>query len=203
MLGIRDTVEVGLMRRLVISALAFVIVSCGGTTATSTATPTAAITSAAPATTAASAATTAKPATSTPAPLFTDATFTGTWTNTTFGSTGNATFDVKVNASAATLAITITLTGNVFGAPAPAPESFTIPISATGATYTGKSKTFGDVTATLKDGTITFKGENVPGGRVKTIDGTGTYATTAITMNYSVGLTDGSNAKGTVALKKS
>lgn len=187
------------MRRSQLAFLAIALVSCGGPAATASSSPAAS----SPAPAATGAASTAQPATTAPLPAFQDATLVGTWNNTTFGSTGPATFDIKVNAAAATMTVTITLGGNVFGAPAPAPESFTLPLSAAGATFSGKSKTFGDVTATLKGGTMTFKGDNVPGGRVKSIDGTGTYTPTSLSLAYNVALADGTTAKGTVTLKKS
>ena len=152
----------------------------------------------------AAAATTARPA-ATPAPTvataFQDGRYAGTWTNTTFGSTGSAVLDVKLDRTAFTAAVTVTLGGNVFGSPAPAPETFTFPITAAGVSFTGKTKTFGDLTVTMKDGKATFKGDNVS-ARVKTFEGTGTYGSGAITMNYTVTLSDGSKAQGTVNLKK-
>ena len=149
----------------------------------------------------AAAATTARPA-STLATTFEDGRYAGTWTNTTFGSTGSAVLDVKLDRTAFTVAVTLTLGGNVFGSPAPAPETFTFPITASGVSFSGKSKTFGDLTVTMKDGKATFKGDNVS-ARVKTFEGTGTYGSGAIAMNYSVTLSDGSKAQGTVSLKKS
>lgn len=194
------------MLRIALSCLAlFITVSCGSSPSSTAATSQAATVAATTAPTVAptAAATTARPPTTAPIPAFEDATFTGSWTNQTFGSTGGATMAVKVDRAALTLGVTLTLTGNVFGAAAPAPETFTLPISAAGATYTGKSKTFGDVTATLKaDGTFSFKGENVPSSRVKGIDGSGTWTTSAITFTYNVALSDGSAAKGVVSLKK-
>ncbi len=195
------------MRRAVLCLVALAITaSCGSSpasTATTSQPATAAATGAAPTVAPTVAPSTPRPATTAPLPAFEDATFTGTWTNQTFGSTGNATMAVKVDRTALTMSVTLTLTGNVFGAPAPAPETFTLPLSATGASMTGKSKTFGDVTGSIKaDGTVTFKGDNVPGGRVKSIDGTGTWTTSAINLNYNVALTDGSSAKGVVSLKK-
>jgi hypothetical protein len=196
------------MRRVVLTAFALAFgIACSSTPAATSAPSAAAATTAAPTaapTTAAPtpAPSTPKPATPNPLAAFADGKFTGTWNNTTFGSTGNATFDVKVDQNALTLGITVTLTGNVFGAPAPAPETFTIPVAAIGTTYKTTSKTFGDVTATIKDGAVTIDGTNVPGGRVKSINLTGTYTPTAINMNYTVALSDGTQAKGTVAMKK-
>ena len=197
------------MRRALFATLMLMLaVSCSSSPSTtaSTTAPAAAsgAATAAPTNAPTAAPSTARPATTAPLPAFEDATFTGPWTNTTFGSTGTATMAVKMDRTALTLGITLSITGNVFGAPAPAPETFSLPITAAGATFSGKSKTFGDVTGALKiDGTVTFKGENIPGGRVKTIDGTGTWTTSAINLTYNVALTDGSTAKGTVALKRS
>lgn len=196
------------MRRLANGVLVLAFLgACGGSTPAATSTTPAAATSAAPATTATTAptaaASSARPSSAAPTIAFQDTKFTGTWTNQTFGSTGPATFDVKVDRTAPALNVTITLGGNVFGAPAPAPETFTVPVSAAGgATFSGKSKTFGDVTATMKDGKITMACANVPGGRVKSMDVTGTYSATAIDMSYTVALSDGSTAKGVVNLKK-
>jgi hypothetical protein len=191
-------------RLLAASAIVLVIVACGSSSTTAP--------SAAPSTTAAAAATTAPPTAApstakpaTPAPTlattFDEGRYTGTWTNTTFGSTGSAAIDVKFDRTAFTAAITLTLGGNVFGAPAPAPETFTFPITPSGVSSTVKSKTFGDFTVTLNAGKATFKGDNVS-ARVKTFEGTGTYAAGVITINYTVTLSDGSKAQGVVNLKK-
>jgi hypothetical protein len=186
-------------------AFAFVIAVMAACGSSSTSAPSAPVATAAPATTAAPtvAATTARPATPAPtvATTFEDGRYAGTWTNTTFGSTGSAAIDVKLDRTAFTVAVTVTLGGNVFGAPAPAPETFTFPITATGVSFTGKSKTFGDLAVTMKDGKATFKGDNVS-ARVKTIEATGTYGSGAIALNYTVSLSDGSKAQGTVSLKK-
>ena len=192
------------MRRSFFASLVAVIVVACSSSPSTTASTSAPAATAAPTTAPTAAPSTARPSTAAPLPAFEDATFTGPWTNTTFGSTGTATMAVKYDKTANTLGLTITLTGNVFGAPAPRPETFTLPVTAAGATFSGKSPTFGDVTASLKiDGTMTFKAENIPGGRVKTMDGSGTWTTSAINLNYNVALSDGSNAKGTVAHTRS
>lgn len=160
------------------------------TTTAATSAPSAALTTQRPAAPAATVAT-----------AFEDGRYAGTWTNTTFGSTGSAAIDVKIDRTAFTVAVTLTLGGNVFGAPAPAPETFTFPITTGGVSFTGKSKTFGDLAVTMKDGKATFKGDNVS-ARVKTIEGTGTYGSGAIALNYTVTLSDGTKAQGTVNLKK-
>ncbi len=166
------------MRRLLAASLIVLVIAACGSSST-TAPSAAGSTAAAAATTAAAAPTaapsTAKPATPAPtlATTFDEGHYAGTWTNTTFGSTGAAAIDVKFDRTAFTAAITLTLGGNVFGAPAPAPETFTFPITPSGVSSTVKSKTFGDFTVTLNAGKATFKGDNVS-ARVKTFEGTGT-----------------------------
>lgn len=204
MLG--GVLEVGNMRRLLgcSGALMLLAAACGGgatSAPAASATPVAAATTAAPT----AVPTTARPATTAPAPTlattFEEGRYAGTWNNTTFGSSGAAAIDVKLDRTTFAATITLTLGGNVFGAPAPAPETFTFPITATGVSFSGKSKTFGDLTVTMKDGKATFKGDNVS-ARVKTFEGTGTYGSGAIAMSYTVTLSDGSKAQGTVSLKK-
>jgi hypothetical protein len=189
---------------LALAVIAVVIaVACGSGPSSTTASTSAPAATTAPTTAPTAAPSTARPATTAPLPAFEDATFTGPWTNTTFGSTGTATMAVKYDRTANALGLTVTLTGNVFGAPAPRPETFNLPVTAAGATFSGKSPTFGDVTASLKiDGTMTFKAENIPGGRVKTMDGSGTWTTQRIDLTYNVLLSDNTTAKGTVALKR-
>lgn len=151
------------MRRILAATflILFVSAACGSS---STPAPSAPVATAAAATTSAPtvAPSTARPTTAAPAPTvattFEDGRYAGTWTNTTFGSTGTAAIDVKVDRTAFTVAMTLTLGGNVFGAPAPAPETFTFPITLAGVSFTGKSKTFGDLSVTMKDGKATFKG---------------------------------------------
>jgi hypothetical protein len=193
------------MRRVLgASLIVLVFAACGSSSTAAPGTQTAATAAAAPTTAAPTvAATTAKPATPVPtlATTFDEGRYAGTWTNTTFGSTGSAAIDVKFDRTAFTAAITLTLGGNVFGAPAPAPETFTFPITPAGVSSTAKSKTFGDFTVTLNAGKATFKGDNVS-ARVKTFEGTGTYAAGVITINYAVTLSDGSKAQGVVNLKK-
>ncbi len=189
------------MRRLLAaSAVVLVIAACGSSSTTPTSATVAAAATTAPPTAAPA---TAKPATPAPtlATRFDEGRYAGTWTNTTFGSTGAAAIDVKFDKTAFTAAITLTLGGNVFGAPAPAPETFTFPITPNGVSSTVKSKTFGDFTVTLNAGKATFKGDNVS-ARVKTFEGTGTYAAGVITINYTVTLSDGSKAQGVVNLRK-
>jgi hypothetical protein len=101
----------------------------------------------------------------------------------------------------------ITLGGNVFGRPAPSPETLTMPIAASGATST--STVFGPVTVTaVPDGTgykVTFSAPNVPSTRIATFTATGTITNPAsINLAYTVTFRDTTPpAQGTVTLTRS
>ena len=184
------------------------------TAAPTTAAPTTAAPTTAPATTATTAApttaavTTAPPATAAPTsvapgPLAGIAgTYTGTWTNTTFGSTGPATFAITTDPQAqpgTQITFAVTLGGQVFGAAAPAPETFEGPISADGVSVTGTSANFGTLVWTITNaGALSVTGAQVPGGRVMQFTATGTIAGGKIDINYSVDLVGGQKAQGTL-----
>jgi len=133
--------------------------------------------------------------------------YAGTWKNTTFGSTGSAAVEITVDQAARTMSAKMTLGGNVFGRPAPSPETLTLPISPSGGTST--STLFGPVTVTaVPDGTgykVTFAAPNVPSTRIATFTATGTITNPAsINLAYTVTFRDGTApAQGTVALTRS
>jgi hypothetical protein len=133
--------------------------------------------------------------------------YNGTWRNTTFGSTGSAAIEVTVDQAARTMSVKMTLGGNVFGRPAPSPETLTAPISLTGATMT--STLFGPVNVTaVPEGTgykVTFTASNVPSTRIATFTATGTITNPAsIQLAYTVTFRDATPAaQGTVSLTRS
>ena len=137
--------------------------------------------------------------------------YTGTWNNTTFGSSGPITLEVKVDRAAGTVSFTLTLGGNVFGAPAPPPETYTIKPDAaqlSQLTYTGRSAIFGDVTATATmtgtQGTFKMLATNVPNPRIGGFEATGTVTDPrSASGRYTVSFKDGSPpAQGTFTLAK-
>ena len=142
--------------------------------------------------------------------LFTsfEGSYSGTWTNQTYGSSGSITVVIKLDHSAGTITSTLTLGGNVFGAPAPAPETVTFkPIGALTPDIAGHSATFGDVTVhfapTATGATISFKAANVPSPRVATLTVGGTVTATTMSMTYTVGFRDGTaDAHGVAAITK-
>jgi hypothetical protein len=137
--------------------------------------------------------------------------YTGTWNNTTFGSSGPITLDVKVDRAAGTVSFTLTLGGNVFGAPAPPPETYTIKPDATQLSqlsYSGRSAIFGDVTATATmtgtQGTFKMVATAVPNPRIGGFEATATVSDPrSASGRYTVGFKDGSPpAQGTFTLAK-
>lgn len=201
---------------LALSGALAVVSACGGTAATPTVAPTVGATVATtPTLTPTVAATTAPTAAASTsldplalAALFTG-NYTGNWVNTTFtGSTGPAALEIGLDRTAGTMSVKLTLGGNVFGAPAPAPESLVVSLTP-GAGGTTTSKSFGPVTATaVREGAgvkLTISAPNVPSARVATFTMTGTIANPAsLQLAYTVTFRgSGQTAQGTVTLNRS
>jgi hypothetical protein len=114
--------------------------------------------------------------------------YTGSWTNTTFGSTGpaNAVVDVVGNL----ITFTLDLDGNVFGGSNPTPLVVTGTRNPDGsATFNPvlAHPTYGDVTGGLSStGGITANGVNVPGPTVSSVSLTGQFVPGSIDFNYVV-----------------
>lgn len=151
------------------------------------------------------------PASPSPAPSF-DVTalaqafagvYQGSWTNTTFGTTGSVTADIKIDAPTRSVAAVVTIGGNVFGGPAPAPETFSGKIAdLTSLSFNGHSATFGDFTVAASIGGFTMKAVNIPGDRADHLDVAGTLDPRAINATYTVTMKDGSRAAGAATLTR-
>ncbi|HEY3130239.1 MAG TPA: hypothetical protein VGL91_12340 [Acidobacteriota bacterium] len=127
--------------------------------------------------------------------------YTGKWTNTTFGSTGDATVNIGVIQSTQTVLFRLTLGGNVFGAPNAPPTMLFGTYTSSGFTASGDSPLFGPVTMSITaDGTWTFTANNVPGGTIATFKLTGTAYPDRMTGNYAVTFKAGGGANGTLTL---
>jgi hypothetical protein len=88
-------------------------------------------------------------------------TWTGTWTNDTFGSTGPASMTLSVDEEAQTLDATLDIGGNVFGGADPDAETFSIPLLP--GTYEGSSPVFGSYAVTLNaDATLEVVATEMP-----------------------------------------
>lgn len=131
--------------------------------------------------------------------------FEGTWTNVTFGSTGTSEMTLEVDADDGTVTVTSSLTGNVFGAPAPPPETLEAKLDLTdiGAPVTVTSKTFGAVSIALQpDGSLVVDALDVPGPNVDTFRLVVRLTGDQVEGTYTVGLASGTQANGTVSLTR-
>jgi hypothetical protein len=135
-----------------------------------------------------------------------DGKWTGTWNNTTFGSSGGVTFDVTSTGTTASIAVT--LTGNVFGGSPPATTHINgTYYSATGFTFdTSSDPGLGNCHVTIDLGTILSADcKNVPSARVSEVKVDGSWKTAAASdFHYQVLFRDGTApAGGTVHIAKS
>ncbi|MCM3876520.1 MAG: hypothetical protein NEA02_08880 [Thermoanaerobaculia bacterium] len=104
-----------------------------------------------------------------------NATFSGAWNNTTFGSTGNASLTITGDSYTQSYSGTSTVDGNVFGSAAPPPEMYANIFTPSGGTFTTHSSFYGDVTMTvLPNGTFTMSAENIPSVNVSRATCSGT-----------------------------
>jgi hypothetical protein len=131
--------------------------------------------------------------------------FKGKWENLTFGSTGTTEMTLAVNAKRGTIKLTGKLTGNVFGAPAPAPETLSAELDLTdiGAPVVVTSKTFGRVSTSFQvDGSLLVEAVDVPGANVNTFRMVVLLVGEGVEGTYEVGLASGATANGTVSLTR-
>lgn len=126
-------------------------------------------------------------------------TFTGTWNNQTFGTTGPVTFQVS-DTSPGVLTMTVTLGGNVFGGVAPPPFTVTGTLNSQGiVTLSGGPASFGTVNGTIgTNGLFNFTIINIPGGFITSAVFNGTYSGGVISLGYTINFNSGSPATGTL-----
>jgi hypothetical protein len=135
--------------------------------------------------------------------------YSGTWTNSTFGSTGSADMTITLDEEAGVVTAELDLGGNVFGEADPGPETFEIALDVNnlGNPFTVTSATFGEVTSQLADdGTITIDAPDVPGDRIATFSATAQFTATGWDGTYTVAFEEsggGGSADGTFSLAKS
>lgn len=205
------------VRRSVSTVIVCVAVAaCGGSAATQAPAATSGPPTGAPAT----AAPGTQPPAATPAPTEAAATtdpfalasqfegtYSGTWTNTTFGSQGPASIELALDRAAGAMDLLLTLGGNIFGQPTPAPETLQAQI-VPGQGLSFDSATFGDTTVSVDlSGTapvITVSSPDVPSARIKGFTATATITDPDhIDFAYEVTFRDGgAPAAGTAPLTR-
>jgi hypothetical protein len=124
-------------------------------------------------------------------------TYTGTWTNQTFGSTGPVTFQVS-DTSPGDLTMTITLGGNVFGRAAPPPFTLTGTLNTQGIiTLHGTPAGFGTVNGTIgTNGQFNGTVSGIPAGIITSVTFSGTVSGGVFNVGYTVNFSSGPPATG-------
>lgn len=119
----------------------------------------------------------------------------GTWTNVTFGSTGDVTAAITFNATTNIATIVFDIDGSVYGGADPAAETFTLDmtdfINNGTATLTATSAVYGDISVTLTfytDNTGIFSGTatNEPTGQVTNATFSGTFSVSGSSVSFTI-----------------
>jgi hypothetical protein len=136
-----------------------------------------------------------------------EGTYSGTWTNTTFGSTGPASIELALDRAAGAMDMLLTLGGNIFGQPTPAPETLRAQL-VPGEGLSFESATFGETTVSVDLSgaapVITVSSPDVPSARIKTFTATATIGDPrTIELAYEVAFRDATPpASGTATLTR-
>jgi hypothetical protein len=127
----------------------------------------------------------------------------GSWQNTTFGSTGGANAVIEVQPDGAAT-FTIDLDGMVFGMLDPDPMTYEGTYDADGATFEAAGDPlFGDLTITVAaDGEVAINGDLVPVEGIASLSAEGSITSDAIQLDYTVTFTGGGEAMGVLNLTK-
>jgi hypothetical protein len=128
----------------------------------------------------------------------------GTWHNTTFGSSGTMTVAVSGDTIAQTARLTVDVNGNVFGAGDPPSETFNGSYTpGQGGTVNQTSTRFGNVSVTFNpNGSFTGTCTNIPASGISRFDFTGSMTTSTMNLTYTVTFTSGAPATGTATLTR-
>ncbi len=121
-------------------------------------------------------------------------TVSGTWTNTTYGSSGGVTANATMDA-ANVVTVNFDISGNVYGGSDPAPETFVLDMNDFIANGTAvlhmNSAVYGDISATLTfytDGTGIFTGTavNAPNPDVTDASFSGTFQASGTAVSFTI-----------------
>lgn len=133
-------------------------------------------------------------------------TYVGQWNNTTFGTSGSASFSVTGDLGTKTATMIMDLGGNVFGISDPDPVTLTGVWTDAGVTLTGASPFFGPASFTI-DANGNFSGgfSNVPNTSIEKMEYTGTVNASSINLTYLItfeaGVGGGTASGTTVGMK--
>jgi hypothetical protein len=152
--------------------------------------------------------TTAVPASSDPVVALAqqyDGRYVGTFTNSTFNTTGPATLELTIDPVTSDLTIAADFDGDLFGGDAKAVRriSGTVRISDPNAALTTQTDAFGPVTGRIDESLqLILTADDVPGRKVKSFTLTGRLRDdlTGFDASFAVVFEDGSTAEGTVVV---
>jgi hypothetical protein len=127
----------------------------------------------------------------------------GSWENTTFGSSGDARAAIDVQPDG-TATFTVDLDGMVFGMLDPDPMTYEGTYDANGATFEAPGDPlFGDLAISVTPaGDVTINGELVPVDGIASLSASGTISSDSIQLEYTVVFTGGGEAMGVLNLVK-
>jgi len=123
-------------------------------------------------------------------------TYGGSWTNTTFGSTGAIAMTIDVS-DTSEVTIGIDIDGFVFGASNPDIETYTFPGADLGTGAVVASPTFGPTTISASvDGLFMLEANEVPSPGIESISIVGRATGTGFSGEYTIVFDDGGGAEG-------
>lgn len=130
-------------------------------------------------------------------------TWSGSWTNNTFGSTGSITGQLAV-ARNGTAQLVLDAGGFVFGLIDPAAKTFSGTYNEDAMTFTGTGDdVFGNLSMTFAaSGSVTVSGLDVPASSIDTLTANGTVTATNLNVNYTLTFGGLTYAEGTISLVK-
>lgn len=130
-------------------------------------------------------------------------TWTGSWSNTSFGSTGDMNGELTIEKNG-TARLVLDVDGFVFGLADPVVKTFTGSYDEGALRLTGANDdVFGDLTMTFaQGGIVTVSGLEVPASDIDVLSASGTVTTSALNANYTLTFGGATFAQGTMSLTK-
>ena len=134
-----------------------------------------------------------------------DGVYVGTYTNVTEHTSGMATLELRIDPTAATLAVNLTLTGDLYGAGASTQVHAiqgTIQLGNPTAPVVMQTQNFGKVTGQLSGLSIVLTAPNVPDPQVRTFQLSGQLRSDhkGFDATFMIGYRDGHTAQGTASV---
>lgn len=135
-----------------------------------------------------------------------DGRYVGTWTNTTFGSTGPASLELRIDPTAGTATVDSEFEGDLFGNGSKEPRRITgtVQLGDPSAVVTTQTKAFGAVTGRLDESlAIVLTAPDVPEANVRSFELTGRLRSdnTGFDATFTIVHRDGSTSSGTVTVQ--